>query len=193
MRIKGTHKKISGEMGTLPFTSKTLERFRRQKLPGSLVISLTFHLIVAVIAGLYYPGNTQHQYTNRNLVTADIINPLAPPEPMVRKPVIKGTLHSSTVVENRHVQRRSIKAKYAGAAASFDVANPQAQGLNPLTMPPILMSIFSITAPIRLSIQKMTPFRHSLWTWILRPMLWRDATSEMDTYPRKMQCALRNL
>ncbi len=130
MRIKGTHKKISGEMGTLPFTSKTLERFRRQKLPGALVISLTFHLIAAVIAGLYYPGNTQHQYTNRNLVTADIIDPLAPPEPMVRKPVIKRTLHSSTVVENRHVQRRSIKAKYAGAAASFDVANPQAQGLN---------------------------------------------------------------
>ncbi len=80
-----------------------------KRTSGALMTSLVLHLVLALIAGLYFVTQTQ---TFKDLVGVETLEPPDPPKPKVRKPIVKKILkpivpvESTVVVEQVQVQPR---------------------------------------------------------------------------------------
>ena len=80
-----------------------------KRTSGALMTSLVLHLVLALIAGLYFVTQTQ---TFKDLVGVETLEPPDPPKPKVRKPIVKKVLkpivpvESTVVVEQVQVQPR---------------------------------------------------------------------------------------
>ena len=80
-----------------------------KRTSGALMTSLVIHLVLALIAGLYFVTQTQ---TFKDLVGVETLEPPDPPKPKVRKPIVKKILkpivpvESTVVVEQVQVQPR---------------------------------------------------------------------------------------